>query len=207
MIDSVFEARFWLEAESWALLAATLKFTAPLPDGVAWKVYTAPEPEKLLRAAFVALTLEASNPVTDELKVTVIGKGARFVGESRTEVRFTEGRVLLKVRLMDAALESLPAASLPAPAAIEALTVPFAEGVISKVYAAPEPTRLLAVPFTTLISASANPLTASAKTAFTVIGVAFVGSVSSELKVSVGPTLSKVRLNVAEAALPFVPAS
>ena len=63
-----------------------LRVTAPSAVGSTLTVYVVPDPEILLTVPLPIVTSPDSNPVTDSLKVTVIGMGDVFVKDDADEV-------------------------------------------------------------------------------------------------------------------------
>ena len=75
-----------LPAASVHTLAGISTVTTPSDVGVTLTVYVAPEPEKLLTVPLSTVISPDSKPVTDPLKVTVIGMGDVIVGEDAVDV-------------------------------------------------------------------------------------------------------------------------
>jgi len=74
-------------------------------------------------------------------------------------------------------------------------------GVISKAYSSPEPVRLLALPFSTLMLSAVNPLIGSLKVMDMGIGDVFAGDVRLELMIAVGCVRSETQVLTSEALL------
>ena len=72
-------------------LAGISTVTVPFAVGVILTVYVVPDPEILLTVPFPTVTSPDSKPVTDSLKVTVIGMGDVFVSEDSVELIDTFG--------------------------------------------------------------------------------------------------------------------
>ena len=115
------------DAVSWAALPAMSTVTVPCPVGVRSKVYVVPEPETVPAVPFPTTTSLESNPVTDSLKVAVIGIGEVFVGEVAVEVRVTVGATPSLATAATPSATSFAAASTVVPAVAPYVTVGVAE--------------------------------------------------------------------------------
>ncbi len=87
-------------AVSVAAPAAISTVTAPFEVGVIDAVYEAPLPEKLVIVPFTIVRSPETNPVTDSLKVIVIGMGEVFVELAAELVIVTVGTVVSTIRFL-----------------------------------------------------------------------------------------------------------
>src|SRR6185369_1783217 len=143
-----------------------------------------------------------SKPVTFSENVTVIGMVANFVGLVTLEVMAAVGLVVSNVIENDVALLALLSTSKAAPAAILAVTVPWAVGVmvavkvLASVVAKPP-----SVPLLTVMSLASKPVMFSVNVIVIGMLVCFVGLVTADVMATPGMPLVKVIENGVAAAL------